>query len=72
MKKAIQELGLRPADCTIFDEPPGVARGVTAKLADGRQVRLWLARQDGLFREQRDWTFEQISDRLVAAVEISK
>jgi hypothetical protein len=70
--KAVEELGLQPADCTIFDEPPGVARGVTAKLNDGREVRLWLARRDGLFRENRDWTFEQISDRPVEGVEFSK
>jgi hypothetical protein len=70
LREAIQQLGLKPEDCELFDEPPGVARGIQAKVHDGRTVQLWLARQDGLFREKRDWTFQQIAERRVAAVKV--
>jgi hypothetical protein len=70
LREAVQQLGLKPEDCALFDEPPGVARGIQAKLPDGRMVHLWLARQDGLFRENRDWTFQQIADRRVADVKV--
>ena len=68
--KAVELLGLRPEDCRIFDEPPGVARGVESKLPDGRNVELWISRQDGMFSEKRDWTFEQIRSRPVARVRV--
>jgi hypothetical protein len=68
--EAVQQLGLEPGGCAVFDEPPGVARGISAKLADSRTVKLWLARQDGLFRENRDWTIQQIAGRRVAAVDV--
>jgi hypothetical protein len=70
--EAVRQLGLKPGDCTLFDEPPGVARGIHAKLPDGRTVQMWLARRDGLFRENRDWTFRQIAGRRVAAVDIRR
>ena len=70
LREAIQQLGLKPGDCALFDEPPGVARGVRAKLPSGAVVHLWLSRQDGLFRENRDWTFQQIADRQVVDVQV--
>jgi hypothetical protein len=70
LRDAVQQLGVKPADCPLFDEPPGVARGVYTKLADGRTVHLWLARHDGVFSEKRDWTFQQIADRRVVGVEL--
>ena len=70
LSEAVQRLGLEPRDCALFDEPPCVARGISAELSDGRTVKLWLARQDGLFRHNRDWTFQQIAGRRVAGVEV--
>ena len=62
------KLGMNPKSCTIFDEPPGVARGVRGSMDGGRDVSLWISRTAGLFRENRDWTFEQLSGLKVVAV----
>jgi hypothetical protein len=71
LRDAVQQLGLRPADCTPFDEPPGVVRGIFAKLpGDGRTVQLWLSREDGKFTEKRDWTFQQIAEGRVVDVAV--
>lgn len=70
LRDAVQQLGVQPKDCTLFDEPPFVARGVYAKLSGGRTVHLWLDRQDGVFSENRDWTLEHIADRRVVGVEL--
>jgi hypothetical protein len=70
VREAVRRAGLQPEKCTIFDEPPGVARGVSGTTADQKVVHLWISRQDGIFREQRDWTFEQLAGRTVADVEI--
>jgi outer membrane protein assembly factor BamB len=67
--EAVKELRMDPKKCTIFDEPPGVARGVRGRMDDGRAVSLWISRTDGVFREKRDWTFEMLSGLKVAAVE---
>jgi hypothetical protein len=70
IRDAVRLAGLKPARCAIFDEPPGVARGVAARTADGKRIHLWLARNDGVFSAQRDWTFGQLAHQKVVAVEV--
>jgi len=66
VREAIVKLGAKEADCTIGDEPPGVARYVTVKWGNGRSTILWLARQG--MREKRDWPFESVADKPVLAI----
>ena len=67
--EAVKKLEMNPKECRIFDEPPGLARGVRGRMLDDRSVTLWISRQDGVFRENRDWTFEQISGLKVVRAE---
>src|SRR5262249_18632582 len=69
IRDAVRLAGVAPERCAIFDEPPGVARGVTFTSPFGATVQLWLARNDGVFPANRNWTFAQIAARTVVAVE---
>jgi hypothetical protein len=72
IRDAVARAGMKPKACEIFDEPPGVARGVRGKTADGRTLELWVARPDGVFREKRDWTFAQVAGLRVARVRVGR
>ena len=66
VRDAIAKLGAKESDCTIGDEPPGIARYVTVERGGGRTTILWLARQG--MRENRDWPFELVADKPVLAI----
>lgn len=68
VRDAIGRLGAKEPDCAIGDEPPGIARYVSVKRGDGRSTILWLARHPGMMREDRDWPFELVADKPVAAI----
>ncbi len=67
--EAVERAGLTPQQCTIFDEPPGVARGVVATTGDGTTMQFWISLQDRVFREERDWKFDDIRNKRVVDVE---
>jgi len=66
VRDAIAKLGAKESDCTIGDEPPGIARYVIVQRGGGRTTILWLARQG--MRENRDWPFELVADKPVLAI----
>jgi hypothetical protein len=70
VEDALRMARIKPGDCRFFDEPPGVGRGVYGWTADGRRLQFWVGRNDGVFREERDWTFEDFAKRRVSDVEI--
>jgi hypothetical protein len=70
VREAVAKLGAQEADCTIGDEPPGIARYVIVELDDGREVHLWLARHPGMMREDRKWPFELVADKPVADIRV--
>src|SRR5262249_18261975 len=51
-------LGVDLAGCTVFDEPPMLARGVIGHRPGGEGVWLWVAYRAGIFRERPDWAPE--------------
>lgn len=70
VREAVAKLGVKEADCTIGDEPPGIARYVSVPQGGGRAVQLWLARHPGMFRENCDWSFDLVADKPVADVRV--
>src|SRR5262245_55251354 len=52
-------IGLPPGECSVFDEPPCVGRGVEWWGPGGLWVTLWVARQAGLFSPDRDWALTE-------------
>jgi hypothetical protein len=54
-------LGLKDAKWFWTDEPPGILRGVSYYPADGREVTLYIAEGEPLFRrfdDRREWDYE--------------
>jgi len=70
--KAVQQVGINPADCQFDAEPPGVGRFVSGKTSDGTIVRLKIARHPNMFRMNYDWTFEMFAEKQVVEVEVEK
>jgi hypothetical protein len=70
--KAATEAELKPETFSFTDEPPGVGRCVAGSTAGGEVVQLWVERNAGIFRENRDWTFKMFAEKLVVRVIVEK
>ncbi len=60
VSEAIRSVGLELKECIIFDEPPGVARGVSCKLEGNQVLQLFITRDRAPFSRKRAWNFDNI------------
>ena len=61
LREVVERLGLSDAKRYWTDEPPGILRGSSYRLADGRSVTLYIAQGEPLFRrlsERMEWDYE--------------
>ena len=54
----------------MFDEPPGVGRGLLWAGGDGLRVAVWVARRAGVFRADRRWSADEFTSRRAVGVEV--
>jgi hypothetical protein len=60
VSEVVQHLGLQDAERRWVDEPPLILRGASYYPAKGREVTLYIAEGEPLFRnfnENRDWDY---------------
>ncbi|MGL6095300.1 MAG: hypothetical protein ACRC7O_05810 [Fimbriiglobus sp.] len=63
-------LGLSVSEATVFDEPPGVGRGLIGVGANGLCVQIWVARNAGIFRADRAWSAEEFATRRTVGIQV--
>ena len=68
--EATEWLGIDLARCTVFEEPPMLARGVIGSRAGGESLWLWVAYREGIFRERPDWKPEELRRLRVVGTEL--
>lgn len=60
VEKVVERLRLADGKWDWLDEPPGILRGVTYYQGDGREVKLYIASGEPLFRkfsDSREWDY---------------
>lgn len=63
-------LGLSISEATVFDEPPGVGRGLIWVGTDGMSVQVWVARNSGIFRADCAWSAEEFATRRAVGIQV--
>ena len=71
-RDVVQQLRLGDAEWHWTDEPPGVLRGVSYSPVDGRQVSVYIAEGEPLFRKfsaRRKWDYEAFLDCRIGGIQ---
>jgi hypothetical protein len=69
MSDAIKALAVSVDQATIFDEPPGVARGFVVLTPDGTTIHLYFAKADRIFDKKCQWPVDVLIKKRVTGVE---
>jgi len=68
VEEALKALRLTLDEHFVINEPPGIARGVKGKEANGDEVWLYVSRSKPGFRENMQWTIEDFSKQATIGV----
>jgi hypothetical protein len=68
VEDALKTMGYgEDADPSVFDEPPGIARGVDAQIPSGQRVFLY-TKTNRVLNEKRDWPIKEFMQKKVIGV----